>query len=139
MKVAWQPASQSCPIDSREPEARVGKMWTCRACGGRPGTSRRPVWVDCMVAWLGRSTEMPLAVGFTFVTGMVVWTRLLCMFSKKWAVAPVSATICECCLIGCVFNWFSVWLSRVITLDTYSKDGCLGKFASILPATGDVR
>ena len=70
--MARQPASQSWPIDKRDPDARCGKMCTWRAASGRFGMSRRPVWVDRIVARLGRSTEIPLDVGLMLVRGTVV-------------------------------------------------------------------
>ena len=45
-KVAVQPWSQRRPMDSREPEVRVGKMWATQAAGGRWGRFRVAVWVD---------------------------------------------------------------------------------------------
>lgn len=45
-KVAVHPWSQRRPMDSSEPEVRVGKMWATQAAGGRWGKSRVAVWVD---------------------------------------------------------------------------------------------
>ena len=90
---------------------------------------------DRMVAWLGRSTVMPCEVGVMFVSGIVVWTMVLCWCSKKCAVAPVSATTGECVcglflaitlFIQCAFNFVGVWL-RVITLDTGDINSVTGK------------
>ena len=58
VKVAVQPWSQSRPMESKEPEARAGKMWAMRAVGGRFGRSSMAVWVDSMVEPSGRRTEM---------------------------------------------------------------------------------
>ena len=46
-----------------------------------------------MVALLGRRTEMPVLVGVTLVSGTWVWMKSDGLWVKKWAVAPVSATI----------------------------------------------
>ena len=101
-KVARQPTSQSCPIERRDPEARCGKMWTWRAAKGRCGIANRPVCVDCIVARLGRRTEIPVGVGVTLVSGTFVWIRLVGSCVKKWAVAPVSATMGEFVIVfGC--------------------------------------
>jgi hypothetical protein len=45
-KVAVHPWSQSRPMESREPEVRVGNMWATQAAGGRWGKSKVAVWVD---------------------------------------------------------------------------------------------
>lgn len=57
--VAVQPWSQRTPTEMREPEARVGKMWACRAERGRPGMASLAVCVEVMVLPLGRRTVMP--------------------------------------------------------------------------------
>ena len=56
---------------------------------------RRAVCDDVIVAWLGRRTSMPLVVGVIWVMGMLVCTRSVGECWKKWAVAPVSATMGE--------------------------------------------
>ena len=75
-----------------------------------------------MVALFGRRTEMPLWVGWMLDIGMEVWTRSLGECWKKWAVAPVSATIGEvvwrlgCCTCVNMFAWFMECLSNGVSV-----------------------
>ena len=84
MNIALQPLSHSCPIDTSDPEARLGKTCAIRASSGKIGKFRSAVCVDCITPWFGRRTEIP------------GWETCLLMQgadgSMKWPVAPVSAT-----------------------------------------------
>lgn len=103
MKTVWHSASQSCPIDRSDPDARCGNMCTYRACLVRSGRSNSAVCVAFMVASLGMMTSAPVFVGLIFLIGSTVWTTL----SKKWSIAPVSATVGV--VIGeCDTIWFTL-------------------------------
>ena len=101
MNVAVQSSSQSWPVERREPDARLGKMCVVFAFSLSPGMWSCPVWVARMVALLGKSTVMPLDVGFTSVIGTFVWMYLsvTAVASKQCVVAPVSATT------GFIIGW----------------------------------
>ena len=72
-KVAVHPASHSWPMDSKEPDANELKMCVRLECSGSCGISSSAVCVDCIVSLLGNWTVMPLEVGVTLVSGIVVW------------------------------------------------------------------
>ena len=86
-------------------------MCTLRASGGRFVMFNIAVCVDFIRAELGSMTSIPLCVGWMFVSGR--WTFIYCpaasfsipLPSKKWPVAPVSATIVVVVLAGSI-----VWL-----------------------------
>ena len=59
LKVAVKPLSQSFPMETRDFLARAGKMCAWRAARGIFGKDKRVVWVDCIVAPLGRPTRIP--------------------------------------------------------------------------------
>ena len=88
VKCAVQLASQSWPIESREPACSVGKRLVCRAFRGSRGKGRSPVWVEVMVPPLGNWTRMGVVVGWTSMHG-----PSSCM---KWPFAPVSAIALSC-------------------------------------------
>ena len=48
-KMAVQSLSQSCPMEMRDPDVRVGKMCAVQASSGRKGMWRLAVWLDVMV------------------------------------------------------------------------------------------
>ena len=48
-KNAVQSLSQSCPMEIRDPDVRVGKMCAVQASSGRKGIWRLAVWLDVMV------------------------------------------------------------------------------------------
>ena len=56
VNVAIHPWSQRVPMEMREPEASVGKIW--QAEGGSCGMLRKAVWVESMVLPSGSVTEM---------------------------------------------------------------------------------
>jgi hypothetical protein len=60
-------------MDSRELEARSGKMWAMQASGGRLKGSV-PTWVEMRVRPSGRLTEMPGETERTLVRGASVVT-----------------------------------------------------------------
>ena len=62
-KSAVHPASHSCPIDRREPDAKFGKMCVVFPCCGKPCMSSSAMCVDRMRAEFGRRTSIPLFVG----------------------------------------------------------------------------
>ena len=64
--------------------------------------------MDCMVALFGNRTVMPLEVGATSVRGTVEWMRVVGSCVKKWAVAPVSASMSEFVVGGRLFCGFYV-------------------------------
>ena len=102
---AVHPASHSCPMDNREPDARCGNTCTFRASGGKFVMFNIAVCVDCIRAALGNMTSMPLCVGCISVSGR--FTLMYCPIasfvipspSKKCPVAPVSATIVDVVLV----------------------------------------
>jgi hypothetical protein len=59
VKCAVQPWSQSWLMETRELEAKLGKMWAWQALGGRKGKQRSAVWVDVMVFPSGMRTLIP--------------------------------------------------------------------------------
>ena len=67
VKVAVQPSSHSWPMETREPEARLGKTWALQALGEREGRDKRAVWLDCIRLPSGRRTAMPGCVGWMLV------------------------------------------------------------------------
>jgi hypothetical protein len=71
---ALHPASQSWPIDRRDPDANDGNRWTVRAVIGRCGMSSSPMCVARIVSLLGRRTVMPVLVGRVLMTGIAEWT-----------------------------------------------------------------
>ena len=64
-----QPASHSCPIDNREPEAKCGKMCVFFALAGSCEISSSAVCVDLIVVLFGRRTLIPSLVALMFVRG----------------------------------------------------------------------
>ena len=64
---------------------RWGKVWPLVISGGRCGKGRFAVWVDVMVALLGKEAMMPRSVG--------CWLWVGKSGVKKLPVAPVSATM----------------------------------------------
>ena len=69
VKVAVQPLSHNCPMDMREPDARVGNRWTSLAAEGKFGNLRFAVCVAWMLSLLGRRTLIPLDTGRMLVRG----------------------------------------------------------------------
>ena len=63
-KKAVQSLSQSCPMELRDPDVRVGKMCAVQASSGRKGMWRLAVWLDVMVLPSG---SMMTRLGLTMV------------------------------------------------------------------------
>ncbi len=74
VKKAKQPASQSCPMERREPDARCGNKCACTAAGGSCGRSNWQVCVDTILSPLGIVTVMPFFTVRMFLMGMSVCT-----------------------------------------------------------------
>jgi hypothetical protein len=72
-------------METRELDARSGKMWARVAASGKEGMfqGREAVWVDVIVLPSGISTSMGVVVGRRFRQGLL---RV-----RKWPVVPVSA------------------------------------------------
>lgn len=58
-KYAVHPASQSCPMESRDPDARRGKKYACVALEGSVGLLSWVVYGGFIVCLLGEMTCMP--------------------------------------------------------------------------------
>ena len=93
---AVQPASQSCPMESKDPDDSSSNMCACRANCVRWGMSSSHVCVDCIVALFGRRTWIPssdfsmLQIGYAQCRYCVSFA--MHPFLIKVAVAAVSAT-----------------------------------------------
>ena len=72
------------PMEMSNPDARQGNMCALHASGGRKGRDSCVVWVDFITPWFGRSMEIPRCATSLFVYEVEL--------SRKWPVAPVSAT-----------------------------------------------
>ena len=59
LKVALNPLLQSNPMEMRDLLDRAGNFFALRAARGMRGKVKRAVWVDRMVAPLGRPTRIP--------------------------------------------------------------------------------
>jgi hypothetical protein len=70
-KVAWQPASQSKPMETREWELSSGKRSTLVAVGGSPAMGRWAVWVEVMMLPSGRLTFTGLLVGWMLIRSVL--------------------------------------------------------------------
>ena len=82
-KVTWHPASQSCPMESRDAVVRAGTIWTWRADNGSWGMSSSASCVEYMIEPLGLVIPMGLVVGRLLMT---------CAETvQKCAVQPLSA------------------------------------------------
>ena len=81
--VTTQPASHSCPMDSREEEWRAGTMWTRRAARGRLGRLSSASWVEYIMVPLGLAMPIGLEVGRLLTTAAET--------VQKCAVLPESA------------------------------------------------
>ena len=79
-----QPASQSCPIETKEDGPRLGKRCASVALIGSPLIGRFPILVETMLLPSGRYTLMGAGVGRTL-------TSVALSMVKKCPVAPVSA------------------------------------------------
>ena len=82
VKRAWQPASQSWPIEINVPECKSGMMCTLRPATGKPGMSSSASCVDVIMVPLGHWMLTGKGAGHTFLTGA-------CMLAKC-EVLPVS-------------------------------------------------
>ena len=56
VKVAWQPASQSWPMETKDVSPREGKRWTRLAFLGSPGIGSSAVCVEIMELLSGSLT-----------------------------------------------------------------------------------
>ena len=85
VNVAVRPASQSCPMEMRDPDPASSSlnMWASRADGGRLGMSKVASWVEVIVSPLGRLTRM----GTVVTVLLVQWA----CDERNVAVHPVSA------------------------------------------------
>ena len=92
-------------------------MCTLRASGGRLSILNIAVCVDFIRAELGNMTSIPLCVGWISISGrfMFIYCPIASFVipfpSKKWPVAPVSATIVVVVLAGPI-----VWLHLCVVL-----------------------
>ena len=129
MKRIEHPSSLSWPIDRSNPEARWGKRCVVVDSGGSVGVSMLHIWVDCIVALLGKNIEIGWHASVTSMTSMLVWgywSADLCW--KKLHVNAVSATTCCyccccCCILGC-------WL--VLQADTLFNKKVFSLFLNII-------
>jgi hypothetical protein len=66
--------AEEADVERSEPKVRDGKMWHCRATGGRPGRAMLAVWLEEIVVPLGMRTWMGADTGWTLLTGALVIT-----------------------------------------------------------------
>ena len=84
VNTAMQSLSHACPMENRG-DWMVGILWHSVAVGDSLSMGRLPLLVPVMVQLLAVSTDMPLVVGCSLISGVEAFARLV--------VHPVSATI----------------------------------------------
>ena len=65
VNLAVHPLSHNWPMDRRLPDANDGKRCASVAAGGKVGIFMCALWVDSIVALLGKRTRIPSATRFT--------------------------------------------------------------------------
>ena len=71
-----QPWSHITPIDSSAPAAKSGKIWICRASGGRVGNRRSQVYVDLIVLPSGIRMRIGSVATYRLECGIVMEIQL---------------------------------------------------------------
>ena len=90
------PALHRVTMETRECEARVGRMCAIRALCGSPSMASSQVWVEQMRSPFGSVAWIGVLVGCLFMLGAVV--------VRKWLLAPEST----------MAHWCTVWAVSVI-------------------------
>ena len=91
VNAAMQSSSHACPIENSG-DWMVGILWHSVAAGDSWAMGRLPLLVPVIVQLLAVSTDMPLTVGCSLISGVEAFARLV--------VQPVSATIVASLLIA---------------------------------------
>ena len=77
-KVAWNPASHSCPIDINELCVRPGRRWAWRPCAGTCGKfSSHATLVDLSCCPFGRPTIIGVVIPAMTFLG-IGWSNIVC-------------------------------------------------------------
>ena len=72
---AAHPTSHSLPMDSKDPDAKEGKMWASVAEVGRVGICKCAVCVDVMCSPFGKTATIGVFAGLMLVNRMFVCTK----------------------------------------------------------------